>query len=60
MFEHAAAERVEAPTDPANAAMRAVFERVGWRLVGTLREFDRDWMMYAVTREEWIAQSGRG
>ena len=53
LFEHAAAERVEAPTDPANVAMRAVFDRIGWRLVETLRQFDRDWLMYAVTREEW-------
>jgi RimJ/RimL family protein N-acetyltransferase len=35
LFDHAAAERVQAPTDLANAAMRAVFERIGWRLVGT-------------------------
>jgi RimJ/RimL family protein N-acetyltransferase len=33
--------------------MRAVFERVGWRLVATLRQFDRDWVMYALTRAEW-------
>ena len=58
LFEHAAAERVEAPTDPANVAMRAVFERVGWRLVGTLRQFDRDWVMYAITRAEWHARRG--
>jgi RimJ/RimL family protein N-acetyltransferase len=56
LFEHAAAERVEAPTDPANVAMRTVFERVGWRLVGTLNEFEREWVMYAITREEWRAR----
>jgi RimJ/RimL family protein N-acetyltransferase len=56
LFDHAAAERVQAPTDPANVAMRAVFERVGWRLVGAHREFDREWMMYAVTRAEWQAR----
>jgi RimJ/RimL family protein N-acetyltransferase len=55
LFEHAAAERVEAPTDPANAAMRAVFERVGWRLAGTLYEFDREWLLYAITRQQWQA-----
>jgi RimJ/RimL family protein N-acetyltransferase len=57
LFEHAAAERVQAPTDPANVAMRAVFERVGWRLVETLRQFDRDWTMYALTRADWQARS---
>ena len=30
LFEQAAAEVVESATDPANAAMRAVFRRVGW------------------------------
>jgi RimJ/RimL family protein N-acetyltransferase len=53
LFERAAAARVEAPTDPANAAMRAVFERVGWELVERYREFDREWVMYAITREGW-------
>jgi RimJ/RimL family protein N-acetyltransferase len=54
-FEHAGAERVEAPTDPANGPMRTVFERLGWELVGRLREFDRDWVMYAITRTHWEA-----
>jgi hypothetical protein len=30
--------------------MRTVFEQLGWELVGTLNEFDRDWVMYAITR----------
>jgi hypothetical protein len=50
--EHAAAQRVEAPTDPANVAMRAVFERAGWELVGSFTEFDREWLMYAITRRQ--------
>ncbi len=53
LFEHAAAERVEAPTDPANLPMRTVFERVGWEFVGALNEFNRDWVMYAITRRAW-------
>jgi RimJ/RimL family protein N-acetyltransferase len=53
LFEHAAAERVEAPTDPANIAMRTVFERAGWRLVGPVNEFGREWLMYAITRRQW-------
>lgn len=53
LFEHAGAERVEAPTDPNNVPMRTVFERLGWELVGTLNEFDREWVMYALTRLNW-------
>lgn len=59
LFEHAGAERVEAPTDPDNIAMRTVFERLGWELVGELNEFDRDWMMYATTRSAWDARRTR-
>jgi RimJ/RimL family protein N-acetyltransferase len=55
LFEHAAAERVEAPTDPANAAMRAVFGHAGWRLADTYPEFGRIWVMYAITRQQWEA-----
>jgi RimJ/RimL family protein N-acetyltransferase len=55
LFEHAGAQRVEAPTDPANVAMRTVFERVGWQLVGTLNEFGREWVVYAVDRSQWQA-----
>jgi RimJ/RimL family protein N-acetyltransferase len=56
LFERAGAVQVEAPTDPQNIAMRTVFDRVGWELVDTLREFDRVWVMYAITRERWEAQ----
>lgn len=56
LFEHAAAQVVEAPTDPANTAMRTVFQRVGWTLVGTLTEYDRQWVMYRITRREWEAR----
>jgi RimJ/RimL family protein N-acetyltransferase len=56
LFEHAAAQVVEAPTDPANIAMRTVFQRVGWTLVGPLTEFDRQWVMYKITRREWEAR----
>ena len=58
LFERAGAQRVEAPTDPANVAMRTVFDRVGWELVETLHEFDRDWVMYAITRPRWEARRG--
>jgi RimJ/RimL family protein N-acetyltransferase len=53
LFEHAAAEVVEAPTDPANVAMRTVFQRVGWMLAGSLTEFGREWVLYRITRREW-------
>jgi len=59
LFGHAAAEAVEAATDPANVAMRTVFERVGWECVATLTEFDRDWVLYRVTRQQWTARRAR-
>lgn len=55
LFSSAAAEVVEAPTDPANHAMRAVFDRVGWKLAGSYAEFGREWVMYRITRGQWQA-----
>jgi RimJ/RimL family protein N-acetyltransferase len=60
LFEHAAAEVVEASTDPANVAMRTVFERAGWADVGTFDEFNRDWVMYRITRQQWETRYSRG
>jgi RimJ/RimL family protein N-acetyltransferase len=60
LFEHADAIEVQAPTDPENVAMRTVFDRVGWGFVETYREFDRDWVMYAITRERWEARRSGG
>jgi RimJ/RimL family protein N-acetyltransferase len=57
LFEHAAAERVEAPTDPANVAMRTVFDRAGWEFVDTLNEYDRQWVMYAIDRRRWQSRT---
>ncbi|HEY7143396.1 MAG TPA: GNAT family protein [Streptosporangiaceae bacterium] len=57
LFEHAAAGRVEAPTDPANLAMRAVFGHAGWLLTDSYSEYGREWVMYAITRAQW--QAGR-
>ena len=56
LFEHAAAEVVGASTDPANVAMRTVFQRVGWMAAGSLTEFGREWVMYRITRWEWEAR----
>jgi len=54
LFEHQGAQVVEAPTDAANVAMRTVFERVGWTLVGPTIEIGREWMLYRITRAEWL------
>jgi RimJ/RimL family protein N-acetyltransferase len=56
LFGYAATEVVEAPTDPANVAMRTVFQRAGWTLAGSLTEFGREWVLYRITRREWEAQ----
>jgi RimJ/RimL family protein N-acetyltransferase len=56
LFEHAAAQVVEAPTDPANVAMRTVFERSGWALAGPVAEYGRQWLVYRITRTEWAAR----
>ena len=56
LFEHAAAEAVEAATDPANAAMRAVFRKAGWMPAGSLTELGREWVMHRITRREWEAR----
>jgi RimJ/RimL family protein N-acetyltransferase len=56
LFEHAAAQVVEAPTDPGNAPMRAVFGHVGWSQAGTVTEHGREWVVYRITRQEWQAR----
>ena len=55
LFRHAGAQAVQAPTDPANVAMRTVFDRVGWTLAGTVTDYGRQWVMYRITRPEWEA-----
>lgn len=55
LFEHAAAEVVEAGTDPANIAMRTVFQRAGWTPAELVTEHGREWIMYRITREQWQA-----
>lgn len=55
LFEHAAAEVVEASTDFANVAMRIVFDRVGWTDMGPVTESGREWVMYRITRPQWAA-----
>ena len=60
LFEDADAVRVEAPTDPANVPMRTVFERLGWEQLGTLEDYGRDWVVYAISRSRWEGLSGSG
>jgi RimJ/RimL family protein N-acetyltransferase len=54
LFEYAAAQVIEGATDPANAAMRAVFQRVGWAHTGSQTEFGREWAVYRITRKDWL------
>jgi len=60
LFRYAGAQAVQAPTDPANVAMRTVFDRVGWTLAGTVTDYGRPWVMYRITRPEWAAGSSVG
>jgi RimJ/RimL family protein N-acetyltransferase len=60
LFEHADAQVVESATDPANAAMRAVFHRVGWARAGSQTEFGRDWAVYRITRKDWLTSRSKG
>ena len=57
LFEHAGAEVIEGATDPANAAMRTVFQRSGWTSSGPVTEFGRDWDVYRITRDDWQPRS---
>jgi RimJ/RimL family protein N-acetyltransferase len=56
LFGHAGAEVVEGSTDPANAAMRAVFQRAGWAFAGPVTEVGREWDQYRITRDDWLAR----
>jgi RimJ/RimL family protein N-acetyltransferase len=51
---------VEAGTDPRNAAMQAVFQRVGWEPTGSLVELGREWLVYRITRKQWQARRDAG
>jgi [ribosomal protein S5]-alanine N-acetyltransferase len=68
LFAREGAERVQASTAPANAAMRRVLEKLGFSYEGTLRGFmptrggREDYVLYALTRADWDAlpRPGRG
>ena len=60
LFEREGAHRVQGSTDVENAAMRRVFEALGFADEGTMRGFmptgdgePRDYELFGVTREEW-------
>lgn len=53
LFAEAGASVVEAPTDPANVPMRTVFERLNWSFAGTMSDYDREWVVYRITRPHW-------
>ncbi len=57
LFENAAAQAVEAPTDSANVAMRTVFDRCGWTQAGSVTDHGRMWLLYRITRPQWEAVS---
>ena len=59
LFERERAHRVQLTTDVANAAMRAVVERLGFAFEGILRDFwpepdgPHDYAMYAITKGDF-------
>jgi RimJ/RimL family protein N-acetyltransferase len=59
LFDAGLAERVQGSTDVTNAAMRRVFELLGFREEGVMRSFmparggRADYVLYAVTRQDW-------
>ena len=60
LFTELDADRVQASTDVANAAMRRVLEKLGYTYEGTLRAFmpgghgtRDDYALYGVTRADW-------
>ena len=60
LFERAGATRVQAATEAANGAMRRTLQKVGYGERGTLVEFARDYLLYAVDAAEWQASRDVG
>ncbi len=66
LFEVAGAERIQAGTEAGNTEMRAVLQRLGFRLEGIMHAFGSlsdgsraDGAMYAVIRPEWRKEFGK-
>jgi RimJ/RimL family protein N-acetyltransferase len=53
LFGSEGAERVESSTAVSNAAMRRVFDKLGFEFVREYRRWDVDWAHYAMTRAAW-------
>jgi RimJ/RimL family protein N-acetyltransferase len=53
LFEERRAERVQAGTAPSNAAMRRVFERLGFTERESILVFGQRHLLYAIDRDEW-------
>jgi len=51
LFREAGAVRIETATAVTNAAMRRVFERLGWRPDGTEVRWDVEWARYVLDRD---------
>jgi RimJ/RimL family protein N-acetyltransferase len=66
LFDHLRAERVQASTDVDNEAMRRVFDKLGFVAEGVMRSFmpggsgRRDYVLYAVTRGDWLKRAPAG
>jgi RimJ/RimL family protein N-acetyltransferase len=67
LFRDGGAHRIQGSTSLDNAAMRRVFEAVGWQLEGVLRGFmplpdgsREDYALYAVTRDDWARNASSG
>lgn len=66
LFREHDAGRVQASTAVDNAAMRRVFDVLGWTEEGVLREFwpaedgtRLDYVLYALTRSDWESRNSR-
>jgi aminoglycoside 6'-N-acetyltransferase len=54
LFRSGGAERIESSTAVSNAAMRRVFDKLGFEFIRLHRRWDVDWALYAMTREAWM------
>jgi RimJ/RimL family protein N-acetyltransferase len=53
LFDHARAKTVQAATEAGNEPMRRALEKLGFASLGGLREFGRDYVLYAVGVDGW-------
>jgi RimJ/RimL family protein N-acetyltransferase len=53
LFDQAKAKTVQAATETENEPMRRALEKLGFARAGSLREFGRDHVLYAVGASDW-------